>query len=449
MHAEPPATATTAATASAPPPLSLYVHFPWCVRKCPYCDFNSHAQRDALPERRYIDALLADLASEQPHALDRPLQSIFLGGGTPSLFAPAALARLLEGCARRLRLASDVEVTLEANPGTIERGRFAEYRAAGITRVSLGAQSFSDAQLQRLGRIHCAADTRAAAAELHAAGLANFNLDLMYCLPGQSEADACADVQAALSLSPAHISHYQLTLEPGTLFAARPPEGLPDADRGAELQRACQERLAQAGFLQYEVSAYALAGAHCRHNLNYWEFGDYLAIGAGAHGKHTLAAGSTGADAQPAALRVERVAKWREPRRYLAAVEAAAAEAQAAVQPAGAPHTPAVIAERRTVVPRELPFEFLMNALRLRAGFTPALFEARTGLALQVIAADWQQLQRRGLLEVSAGRWRASERGFDLLNELLTQFLPGPQSAPSARAAGVAVGKDMPGQAPQ
>ncbi|HWG75886.1 MAG TPA: radical SAM family heme chaperone HemW [Steroidobacteraceae bacterium] len=394
--------------AAAPlPPLSLYVHFPWCVRKCPYCDFNSHALRAELPEGRYIEALLTDLAREQLHARDRPVLSIFLGGGTPSLFSPSAMARLLEGCARMLRLADALEVTLEANPGTIERGRFADYRAAGITRVSLGAQSFSDAQLQRLGRIHAADDTRRAAEELHAAGLANFNLDLMYGLPGQDEDAACADVQAALSLAPAHISHYQLTLEPGTLFAAHPPEALPDTDRGAELQHACQQRLAQAGFAQYEVSAYARPGARCRHNLNYWEFGDYLGIGAGAHGKRTLAAGSA---PTLSGLRIERTAKWREPRRYLAAVE-------------GALET---VAELRSVTADELPFEYLMNALRLREGFAPAQFEARTGLPRQVIADGWQSLQRRGLLEVADGHWRASERGFDLLNGLLAEFLPAP-----------------------
>ncbi|HEX4051103.1 MAG TPA: radical SAM family heme chaperone HemW [Steroidobacteraceae bacterium] len=401
------------------PPLALYVHFPWCVRKCPYCDFNSHALHAELPEARYVEALLTDLAHEQPYAFDRPVQSIFLGGGTPSLFSPRAVARLLEGCARTLRLPSALEVTLEANPGTIERGRFADYREAGVTRVSLGAQSFSDAQLQRLGRIHAADDTRRAAEELHAAGLANFNLDLMYGLPAQSEAEACADVQAALSLSPAHISLYQLTLEPGTLFAAHPPEALPDADRGADLQHACQQRLAAAGFAQYEVSAYARAGARCGHNLNYWEFGDYLGIGAGAHGKRTLPATSA---LSGTGLRIERTAKWREPRRYLAAVEG----------------MPDAAAEHRTVAAEELPFEYLMNALRLREGFAPAQFEARTGLPREVIAARWQRQQRRGLLEVVDGQWRASERGFDLLNELLAEFLPAPARGlanPSPRPA--------------
>jgi oxygen-independent coproporphyrinogen-3 oxidase len=414
--------------------LSLYVHFPWCVRKCPYCDFNSHALRAELPERRYVDALLADLAAEQAHAAARPVHSIFLGGGTPSLFSPAAMARLLEGCARTVSLADQAEVTLEANPGTIERGRFAEYRAAGITRVSLGAQSFSSVQLQRLGRIHAAEDTCRAAEELHAAGLTNFNLDLMYGLPDQDEAQACADVQTALSLAPAHISHYQLTLEPGTLFAAQPPEGLPDADRGADLQRACQRLLAQSGYVHYEISAYARPGAQCRHNLNYWQFGDYLGIGAGAHGKRTLAP-TTASPPPPAACaaplssapwaaaaRVERVAKWREPRRYLAAIEKA--DALDPALPASA--------EQHRVAPEELPFEYLMNTLRLREGFRPAQFEARTGLPIAVIAEPWERLQRRGLLECADGHWRASERGADLLNDLLTEFLPG-RAAPRAR----------------
>jgi oxygen-independent coproporphyrinogen-3 oxidase len=339
------------------------------------------------------------------------------------------MARLLEGCARTLRLSDALEVTLEANPGTIERGRFVDYREAGITRVSLGAQSFSDAQLQRLGRIHAADDTRRAAEELHAAGLENFNLDLMYGLPGQDEAEACADVQAALSLSPTHVSHYQLTLEPGTLFAAHPPEALPDADRGADLQRACQQRLAEAGFAQYEVSAYARPGERCRHNLNYWEFGDYLAIGAGAHGKRTLAPARA-----DTGMQIERVAKWREPRRYLAAVE----------------DDPVVaVAERRIVAADELPFEYLMNALRLREGFAPAQFEARTGLPVRVIAAGWQRLQDRGLLEVVNGRWRASERGFDLLNGLLTEFLPLPARASPGGSIRPAVGGGQASPAPQ
>src|ERR1700688_1338439 len=246
------------------PPLSLYVHFPWCVRKCPYCDFNSHTLHGALPETDYVDALLSDLAVQAHAAQGRQLQSIFLGGGTPSLFAPEALARLLIGVRQWLGFAADLEVTLEANPGTIERGRFADYRSAGITRVSLGAQSFEPEQLERLGRIHTAADTRRAVDELQAAGLTNFNLDLMYGLPYQTIAQALADIEHAMALQPAHLSHYQLTLEPGTVFAGRPPAGMPDTDHSADMQLACQQRLAEAQYAQYEVSAYASAGARCR-----------------------------------------------------------------------------------------------------------------------------------------------------------------------------------------
>jgi len=392
------------------PPLSLYVHFPWCVRKCPYCDFNSHMLRDALPEARYIEALLADLRTEMAHVQGRSVHSVFLGGGTPSLFSPSAMARLLEGCRSLLPLMPDAEVTLEANPGTIERGQFADYRSAGITRVSLGAQSFSDTQLKQLGRIHAADDTRRAAEELHAAGLSNFNLDLMYGLPRQSEEQALADIDAALALAPAHVSHYQLTLEPGTLFAAQVPEGLPDADTGADLQRACQERLAAHGFVQYEVSAYARPGARCRHNLNYWEFGDYLGIGAGAHGK------CSSADAE-AGLAIVRTARWREPRRYLAGVVHVVAGPRGAV-PLRA------IAEEHGVSAAQRPFEYLMNALRLREGFSSAQFEQRTGLPAQALLASWEPLEQRGLLMRAEGHWRATARGFDLLNDVLAAFVP-------------------------
>jgi oxygen-independent coproporphyrinogen-3 oxidase len=320
------------------------------------------------------------------------------------------MARLLEGCRCLLPLTSEAEVTLEANPGTIERGQFADYRSAGITRVSLGAQSFSDTQLKQLGRIHAADDTRRAAEELHAAGLSNFNLDLMYGLPRQSEAQALADIDAALALSPAHVSHYQLTLEPGTLFAAQVPEGLPDTDMGADLQRACQERLAAQGFVQYEVSAYARPGARCRHNLNYWEFGDYLGIGAGAHGKRSSADSEGG-------LAIVRTARWREPRRYLAGIERDDAGADGAA-PLGA------IAEEHGVSAAQRPFEYLMNALRLRAGFSSAQFQQRTGLPVQALLGSWEPLEQRGLLMRAGGQWRATARGFDLLNDVLAAFVP-------------------------
>ena len=294
------------------PPLALYAHFPWCVQKCPYCDFNSHTLRETLPEDRYLDALIRDLDAQAGAVAGRPLVSVFLGGGTPSLFSPAAIGRLLDHARGRLGFVEGAEVTLEANPGTIERGRFSEYRAAGVTRVSLGAQSFDERQLKLLGRIHSADETRRAAEELHAAGLANFNLDLMYALPGQSAADAEADLNAALELAPAHVSQYHLTIEPGTVFAAAPP--VQPADEVVEdmLQRSLQ-RLRAAGFEQYEVSGYARAGARCAHNLNYWTFGDYLGNrrrGARQDFRCVARTGRCGRN-----RRASRAATWRRIRR--------------------------------------------------------------------------------------------------------------------------------------
>jgi putative oxygen-independent coproporphyrinogen III oxidase len=380
------------------PPLALYVHFPWCVRKCPYCDFNSYTLHGPLAEADYLEALLQDLRAQSSPVAARSVQSIFFGGGTPSLFSPAALERLISAARRELALVGDVEITLEANPGTVERGRFADYRAAGVTRVSLGAQSFSDASLQALGRIHSAQETRRAAEELHASGLTNFNLDLMYALPGQDVTAALADVAAALELEPRHLSHYQLTLEPGTPFSARPPAGLPSPDTGADIQQHCRDRLAQGGLQQYEVSAYARAGAQCRHNLNYWRFGDYLGIGAGAHGKATRGDGGE--------LSIARTERPREPRRYRAAVLA------------GEPAT------SRQVPKSDRPFEYLMNALRLTEGFQEREFEARTGLEFGPTGERLQHLARRGLLERSDQHWRGTARGFDLLNEVLGELLP-------------------------
>ncbi len=398
-----------AAEADAGLPLALYVHFPWCVRKCPYCDFNSHALQDALPEDAYVAALLADLASQAPRVLERPVRSIFLGGGTPSLFSPAAIARLLVGVDAQLGLPADAEITLEANPGTIERGRFADYRGAGVTRVSLGAQSFDPEHLKVLGRIHDAADTGRAVDELATAGIANFNLDLMYALPGQTQEQAISDVEAAIALGPAHISHYQLTLEPGTVFGGRPPPGIPDPDTAADMQLRCQDALARAGYVQYEVSAYARAGRRCRHNLNYWQFGDYLGIGAGAHGKRSRRRG--------VGLLVERSARPREPRRYLAALSA-----------------PDRVPGWREVPAAELPFEFMINALRLVEGFEEPEFEERTGLAFAVLAAPLGRAAERGLIGQEDRRWRATPRGFELLNELLGEFLgEGCESRTTAR----------------
>jgi putative oxygen-independent coproporphyrinogen III oxidase len=373
------------------PPLSLYVHFPWCVRKCPYCDFNSYTLGGALPEGPYLARLKADLAAQAPPVHGRPVTSVFFGGGTPSLFSPGSIASVLEVARRELTLAPDAEVTLEANPGTIERGLFHEYRAAGVNRVSLGAQTFDERTLQALGRIHSPAETRLAAEELHAAGLANFNLDLMYGLPGQDAAAALADIEAALELAPAHVSHYQLTLEPGTVFAAQPP-ALPDEDQAAAMLAACGERLGRAGFAQYEISAYALPARRCRHNLNYWNFGDYLGIGAGAHGKLTF----------PDRGEVIRTTQTREPRRYLAGVTL----------------------ESRVIEARELPFEFMLNALRLTDGFDSGMFCTRTGLPWSAIAATVRAHSARGLLLMTQNGCRPSPLGLRFLNDLLLEFLP-------------------------
>jgi len=377
----------------AAPPLALYVHFPWCVRKCPYCDFNSYALNGEPPQAPYLARLALDIEAQAPQVAGRKLASVFFGGGTPSLFSPEAIGRVLEATRRQLPLAADAEVTLEANPGAIERGTFRDYRAAGVTRVSLGAQSFDVRALAALGRIHSPAETRRAAAELHAAGLDNFNLDLMYGLPGQDLAAAVRDIEEALALSPAHLSHYHLTLEPGTVFAARPP-ALPDEDECAAMAEECGTRLCAAGFEQYEVSAYARPGAQCRHNLNYWSFGDYLGVGAGAHGKLTFAA----------AGRIARTTQQREPRRYLAAADAALAV--------------------RTVAPQELPFEFMLNALRLTAGFAKASFVARTGLAWETVAAPLRAALDAGLLVRTHEGYRPSARGLRFLNDLLLTFLP-------------------------
>ncbi len=376
-----------------PPPLALYVHFPWCVRKCPYCDFNSHTLHGELDERRYIEALRRDLQAQAPAVAGREVISIFLGGGTPSLFSPDAVARLLEAAQRDLALAAGLEVTLEANPGTIERGRFAEYRAAGVNRVSLGAQSFDDARLAALGRIHCADETRRAAAELHAAGLDNFNIDLMYGLPGQDAGAARRDVEEALALRPGHLSHYQLTIEAGTVFAGRPPV-LPDDDAAERMLEACCELLEGEDFAQYEVSAYAAAGRRCRHNLNYWSFGDYLGIGAGAHGKLSLAAEGE----------VVRTTQVREPRRYLAAAGQGTFT-------------------RRPVPLTELPFEFMLNALRLVEGFEVATFTGRTGLPWETVAPTMADLIGEGLIAACGPCYRASPLGLRFLNDILLRFV--------------------------
>jgi oxygen-independent coproporphyrinogen-3 oxidase len=377
------------------PAPGLYIHFPWCVSKCPYCDFNSHALKGALPERQYIDTLLADAAAQSPLVAGREITSVFLGGGTPSLFRPDSLAHLLSELRQQLRIAVDAEVTLEANPATVERGRFAEYRDAGINRVSLGAQSFDDETLRRLGRIHQRADVLRAAEELHAASLDNFNLDLMYALPDQDVRGALEDVRQALALRPAHLSHYQLTLEPGTVFAADPPP-LPDDDAAWRMQQDCQALLAAQGFAQYEVSAYATRDRQCRHNLNYWRFGDYLGIGAGAHGKLT--------HTSPGGLSIRRSTHLREPRRYSTTASAGPAW--------------------REVPGADLAFEFLLNRLRLNEAFALREFEQRAGQPSARLRADLEKLAQEGLMESFADRWRPTARGYQHLNSLLQRFLP-------------------------
>ncbi len=377
-------------------PLSLYVHLPWCVRKCPYCDFNSHAANGEVPTARYVDALLADIDREAERAAGREVQTVFLGGGTPSLFPPGQVERLLAGIALRLPLAAAAEITMEANPGTVECGSPAGYRAAGVNRISLGAQSLDDPTLQRLGRLHSSDDVRRSVDAVVKAGFDNFNLDLMHGLPYQTVEMAVADIRAALSLGPAHLSWYQLTLEPNTVFHARPPAGLPDDETGWAIQDAGAAALAAAGFVQYEVSAWARDGRVCRHNLNYWQFGDYLAVGAGAHGKVTVEG------------TVLRYRKPAHPLQYLQMM--GAGEHDAGAEAPGE---------------ADLAFEFMLNALRLVEGFAESLFEERTGLSRGYLEKLSAKARRRGLLERSPdGRWRATPLGMRFLNDLQAGFLP-------------------------
>jgi oxygen-independent coproporphyrinogen-3 oxidase len=379
---------------TAPLPLALYLHFPWCVRKCPYCDFNSHALRGEVPEAAYVDALIRDLDYELAQTPEtRPLGSIFMGGGTPSLFSAAAIGQVLTHAERRLGFAAGIEITLEANPGTVDEAHFRGYRAAGVNRLSIGVQSLDPAQLKRLGRIHGPEDAQRAVETARRAGFDNLNLDLMFALPQQTPAQAAADLAGVIALAPEHVSYYQLTLEPNTEFAARPPP-LPDHDTAHAIHAAGQALLAAQGYAQYEVSAYARPGHESRHNLTYWRFGDYLGIGAGAHGKLTRPDG------------VWRRAKHKHPRTYLAA--AGSAEAWQ---------------ENRRISAAELPFEYAMNALRLPAGFALAECEQATGLGREALAAPLAQARRLGLLEPDADRVRPSELGFRHLNRLLTLFL--------------------------
>ncbi|NIR28136.1 MAG: oxygen-independent coproporphyrinogen III oxidase-like protein [Gammaproteobacteria bacterium] len=392
------------------PPLALYVHIPWCARKCPYCDFNSHALRGALPEAAYVDALLADLETESPWARGRRVRSVFIGGGTPSLLTPEAIDRLLSGVRARLAVSADAEITLEANPGTVERMRFGELRAAGVNRLSIGVQSFDDRLLERIGRIHTGADARRAAEAAVAAGFEQFNLDLMYGLPGQDPAQALADTEAACALEAPHVSHYQLTLEPHTALHRAPPR-LPDEEAAWAMQLRCQRRLAEAGRRQYEVSAYAREGARCEHNLNYWTFGDYLGVGAGAHGKLTDAAGGR-------ILRRRRIA---HPARYLQAAR-----------------DRGFVAEQRELGPEDAVVEFMMNALRLTEGFEIDLFHRRTGLGPERLEPALGRAAALGLIERSAGRLVPTTDGRRLLDDLVALFLPQPSA--NARLAAPTAG---------
>ena len=377
-------------------PLALYVHIPWCVQKCPYCDFNSHEARGEIPEADYISALIADLESSLPLIWGRTVSSIFFGGGTPSLLSGAGLDRLLTAIRTLLPLLPDAEVTLEANPGTVESAKFAAFRAAGINRLSLGIQSFNPAHLKALGRIHDGEDARRAI-EIATAHFDNFNLDLMYGLPGQTLEEALSDVETALALAPTHLSCYQLTLEPNTAFAAAPPV-LPDPDRCADMQEAIEDRLAAASFAHYETSAFAQRGRQCRHNLNYWTFGDYLGIGAGAHGKLTLYDGKR--------WEVRRQMRWKQPKQYLAQI--------AQSKP---------IQEEFSVEMADLPFEFMMNALRLNQGFEPELFEMRTSLPLFAIENELRQAETQGLIERQPQRIAPTRQGQRFLNRLLETFI--------------------------
>jgi putative oxygen-independent coproporphyrinogen III oxidase len=377
------------------PPLSLYIHLPWCVQKCPYCDFNSHKAGDAAPKERYIKALLRDLAGEADRADGRPVETVFMGGGTPSLFAPSEIQDLLKGVRALFTLGETVEVTMEANPGTVECGSPAGYRDAGVNRLSIGAQSFDDELLSKLGRIHSSADITRAVREAQDSSFDNINIDLMHGLPDQTVEMALTDLRSAIELEPAHISWYQLTLEPNTVFYARPPANLPDDDLAFEIQDRGQALLADHGYEQYEISAYARNGQRCQHNLNYWLFGDYLAAGAGAHGKLSSAAG------------VHRYQKPANPLQYMITQE-----------------DPATSIDLKDLSRSDLMLEFMLNALRLNEGFAEDLFVARTGLSLEELEQTTTEVRRKGLLERNAvGIWRPTDLGTRFLNDLQSEFI--------------------------
>jgi len=409
------AVVTVAGRSTAPqfralPPLALYVHIPWCVRKCPYCDFNSHEAPGELPQQAYVEALLTDVELALPGIWGRTVHSVFIGGGTPSLFDAAAIDALLSGLRARLPIAPDAEVTVEANPGTFERSRFAGFFAAGVNRLSLGVQSFEPRQLAALGRIHDADEARRAA-ETAQMIFGNVNLDLMYALPGQTPGEALRDAAEALAFGTSHLSFYQLTLEPNTLFHRHPPV-LPDEDAAADIEESVHAALARAGYRHYETSAFARAGWQCRHNVNYWRFGDYLGIGAGAHSKLSSPEG------------IVRELRWKQPRRYL--------EAVAQREP---------VQERNAVTREDIGFEFMLNALRLAGGVPASLFAERTGAPLSLIARPLQEATRRGLLDADPQWLRPTPLGRRFLTDLQALFLPaGATPSPAARTRHVHAG---------
>ncbi|MDC9729276.1 MAG: radical SAM family heme chaperone HemW [Methyloprofundus sp.] len=373
-------------------PLSLYIHFPWCIQKCPYCDFNSHAAKDNLPEEQYIDALLQDLALDiKQFSETRPLQSIFMGGGTPSLFSAAQIDRLLKGINQQLNFADDIEITLEANPGTFESDKFSAYRKVGINRLSIGIQSFQNEHLKRLGRVHSGAEAQTAITIAKQAGFTNFNCDFMFGLPESGQQDSLQDLQQAIAFQPSHISFYQLTLEPNTYFHKYPPK-LPDDDVIFAAQLACQKLLADNGYQQYEISAYAQAGKQSRHNLNYWQFGDYLGIGAGAHGKISL----------NLPHKIVRTSKAKQPEQYLKLLKNDRL--------------------KQSILQDELPLEFVMNNLRLKTGFSLGNFQQKTGLSADVLQPALQQCQQQGLLDNTQNHYRCSEKGWLFLDSILEKF---------------------------
>ena len=374
------------------PPLSLYVHIPWCLKKCPYCDFNSHQAATTIPEQDYVDTLINDLKADLPWVQGRKLESIFFGGGTPSLFSGTAIGTILNTAEQLIGFDSAIEITLEANPGTVEQNKFADFHSAGVNRLSIGVQSFNDQQLQRLGRIHDGTEALKAIDTARAVGFNNFNIDLMHGLPAQTMAQAQADIELAVQSGAQHISWYQLTIEPNTEFYSRSPS-LPSDERLADIQQVGNQTLQQAGFHQYEVSAFAVDGQRSKHNMNYWQFGDYLGIGAGAHGKVTL----------PERNQVLRTNKTRQPNDYLSRKDS-------------------LVAQQQTIDSDQMAIEFMMNGLRLRDGIPMAYFPKRTGLPMTTVQTQVEELQRDGLMTIDEHRYRATELGYQFLNTLLQKF---------------------------